>query len=187
MPPRTRKSKTRKRSRAKKESEFTGLALALFFFLGFPLLIISLFVPVHGVSLVEFIANLFGIQRNGPGWPNFLFLWFFCVWIFLPIILASIATRSRFGIYPIIAMLPMFLYGLLFPYEASSEYADKVMLLNLPYIVKEALSWLVGPGIFIGLLLLTTWIGVKISVYLYRKFELEEKSKNRKRRKSGGW
>ncbi|MHA1835060.1 MAG: hypothetical protein ACTSV7_13875, partial [Candidatus Baldrarchaeia archaeon] len=171
MPLRTRKRKTRKKSRAKKESEFTGLALALFFFLGFPLLIISLFVPViHGMPLFDFIATW-------PIWPDWLPLfplWFFCVWIFLPIILASIATRSRFGIYPIILMLPMFLFTLLFPYEASFEYADKVMLLNLPYVVKEALSWLVGPGIFIGLLLLTTWIGVKISVYLYRKFELEE-------------
>ena len=109
------------------------------------------------------------------------------LYLFLPMVLASIVARSRVGIYPIIAVLPMFLYGLLFPYEASFEYADKVMLLNLPYVVKEALSWLVDPGIFIGLLLLTTWIGVKISVYLYRKFELEEKSKNRKRKKSGGW
>ena len=98
-------------------------------------------------------------------------------------VLASIAARSRAGIYPIIAVLPGFLFMLLFPHEVYFEYADKVMLLNLPYVVKEALSWLVGPGIFIGLLLLTTWIGVKISVYLYRKFELEEKSKNRKRRK----
>ena len=102
-------------------------------------------------------------------------------------VLAIIAARSRAGIYTIIAVLPMLLFGLLFPYEASFEYADKVMLLNLPYIVKEALSWLISPGIFIGLLLLTAWIGAKISVYLYRKFELEEKSKNRKRRKSGGW
>ena len=184
MPPRTRKSKTRKRSRAEKEWDVVGLYFTFLFLLGLPLFFISLFVPViHGMPLFDFIAT----WPILPDWLPLPPLWmFFCIF-FLPVVLASIVARSRAGIYPIIAVLPMFLYGLLFPYEASFEYADKVMLLNLPYVVKEALSWLVDPGIFIGLLLLTTWIGVKISVYLYRKFELEEKSKIRKRKKSGGW
>ena len=173
--------KTKRKSRAEKEWDVVGLYFTFLFLLSLPLFFIGLFVHVHGKPLAEFIPSLFGIQR-----PDFAIFWFLFIF-FLPMVLASIAARSRAGIYPIIAVLPMFLYGLLFPYEASFEYADKVMLLNLPHIIKEILSWLVGPGIFIGLLLLTTWIGVKISVYLYRKFELEEKSKNRKRRKSGGW
>ena len=181
MPPRTRKSKTRKRSRAEKEWDVVGLYFTFLFFLSLPLFFIGLFVHVHGKPLDELIPSLFGIQR-----PDFAIFWFLFIF-FLPMVLASIVARSRAGIYPIIAVLPMFLFTLLFPHEVYFEYADKVMLLNLPYVVKEALSWLVDPGIFIGLLLLTTWIGVKISVYLYRKFELEEKSKNRKRKKSGGW
>ena len=174
--------KTRKKSRAEKEWDVVGLYFTFLFFLSLPLFFIGLFVHVHGKPLDELIANLFGIQRNGPGWPQFVLLEIFSVFI-LPMILASIVARSRAGIYPIIAVLPIFLYGLLFPHEVFFEYADKVMLLNLPYIVKEALSWLIGPGISIGLLLLTAWIGAKICVYLYRKFELKEKSKNRKRRK----
>ena len=173
--------KTKRKSRAEKEWDVVGLYFTFLFLLSLPLFFIGLFVHVHGKPLDEFIPSLFGLQR-----PDFAIFWLLFIF-FLPMVLASIVARSRAGIYPIIAVLPMFLFTLLFPHEVYFEYADKVMLLNLPYVVKEALSWLIDPGIFIGLLLLTAWIGAKLSVLLYRKFELKEKSKNRKRRKSGGW
>ena len=184
MSPRTRKSKTRKKSRAEKEWDVVGLYFTFLFFLSLPLFFIGLFVHVHGKPLDELIPSLFGIQR-----PDFAIFWFLFIF-FLPMVLASIVARSRAGIYPIIATAPPILFILfsLNRYDYLREFADTyIMGLNLPYEVRRALWWLFGYAVILGPLLLTAWIGVKISVYLYRKFELEEKSKNRKRRKSGGW